>query len=67
MNSERKLLVWIFILGASLIALSSCSTENTHVYTLNTNVSPAMAILLQVARVLIGTGIGRKTIIYDRG
>ncbi|MCG2587985.1 InlB B-repeat-containing protein [Rhodohalobacter sulfatireducens] len=38
-----KLPAWLFILGASLIAVSSCSTENTPVYTLTTNVSPAEA------------------------
>ena len=39
----RKLPAWIFILGASLFALSSCSTENTPVYSLTANVSPAEA------------------------
>src|SRR6056297_1481385 len=34
---------WIIILGTSLIALSSCSTENTPVYSLTTDVSPAEA------------------------
>ncbi|NBC66639.1 MAG: hypothetical protein GVY07_13415 [Bacteroidetes bacterium] len=34
---------WLFILGVSLLAMNSCSTENTPVYTLTTNVSPVEA------------------------